>query len=295
MYSEEDTAFRLGAASKTLTLIGAGLILTPTPFTSILGVGVMFLGAVCGIFSWMVGSFADVQRKKLMAQYNEVIEKIQKEQKQVVERMHDIIKENNKNLEKISNTLKDMKVDVEHIEDNIKNMTKYLTHYVNKAVEVTKSTMVFMEYRIKRDELDVLQELLICMITIPSSNAINDFLFSCRTRRPLLILNWIYRRVVSGKIEPSLMPSIVNYVDHNWVQFKTWKQIILLDAVKAVLFQHLCQKTLGKRIPDFLHKKDLKYGKQKLHEIEQHLNYYEEISLYKAFYNTTDTIKKKLM
>lgn len=296
VHRKETSLMVQNCLSKSMTAVGAVLLLIPTPATIAVGVALVIAGAVMNFFGQLFNLEAQKLRKEAMEKFQNAIQEIKKEQIRVTQHIHHTILENQIHLEKISNTLKHMEVDVSDMEANIKNVTQFLTEYITRATEVTKSTMVFMEYRKKRDELDILHELLFRSLTVPLAlKARDDFLYSCETRRPLLILNWIHRRVVSGKIEPSLMPSIVSYVDHNWIQFKSWKQIILFDAVKAIIFQHICQRFRGKELPDFLPKKDMAYGKQKLNEIEEKLNYYEELVIYKSFYNTTETIKKKLV
>lgn len=241
--------------------------------------------------------------KKAEEKFQKALATIRENKSKTLENINATISQHMKDLEVLNKSLAELEQQFGNLALVTKNVTRHLTRLLQNAAQKFEAVLVFMEYRDKRLDLAILERRLYRLnkftfkLNENIDNALiarDDVVYECKVRRPGSVLQFIYDRVFSGDIIPSLLPSIVNYTGYRYFAFEDWKHIILGDSVKAVVYQEMCHQLVHDQIPDFVRKMDKKRAEKKVFEIRDQVLFYEDQAINKSISHETENITKRL-
>lgn len=154
------------------------------------------------------------------------------------------------------------------LENAITNLQIILSGAIEQTFQHLKTVMQFQEYRKKRDDLLIVEEMIDRFLTYGEFSSLDDLRFECRAKRPEDFLTWLDIQVVAPKIEPNLVPAIIEY-STQFATYRQWLALIIGDAFKCVGYQLICNSVDERNLTEVVKKDDFQFAWRKFIAIEK--------------------------
>lgn len=155
-----------------------------------------------------------------------------------------------------------------NLENAVEHLQTRLAAEIDLAFQDVVNSMQFIEYRKKRDSLIALEHMVNRSLTYAEYTSLKDLSEECRQNRPENFLIWSHNRVVTTRIKPSLLSSILDIVTA-YHEYLDWMSIIVGDAVRAMGYQMICLAINAEQQNAAVVKHDFQSAKKKIEEIEK--------------------------
>lgn len=168
----------------------------------------------------------------------------------------------------IQNHVANLWTTYQNLENAITNLQVILSGVIEQTFQHLQTVMQFREYRQKRDNLLIVEEMIDRYLTYGEFSSLADLRFECQAKRPEDFLIWLDTLVVDTKIEPNLLPAIIKY-SQRFGTYRQWLALIIGDAYKCVGYQFICNSVDERNISETVRKDDYKFAWRKFKSIEK--------------------------